>query len=187
MPPHLVMQAREKHSVQHVVETALGARIGAIEGKCPLLPAKPDHGAPFLHHGVFFGHEHWNFLHSHDGHTTALSMRVLARRQSQRTPSRKQPSKTLSHPTKPTLFAKPKSGLETFQLMPWKIREAGLRERRWFAAGVWAREQSFPVHSITTIQEHSHCECQAEPWPWACDKILHFAVWSCGKILSFLS
>jgi len=116
-----------------------------------------------------------------------LSMRPLARRQSQRTLSRKQPSRTLSHPTKPTLFAKPKSGLETFQLMPWKIREAGLRERRWFAAGVWAREQSFPVHSITTIQEHSHCECQAEPWPWACDKILHFAVWSCGKILSFLS
>jgi hypothetical protein len=71
MPPHLVMQAREKHSVQHIVEAAFGARIGAIEGKCPLLPAKPDHGTPFLHHGVFFGHEHWNFLHSHDGHTTA--------------------------------------------------------------------------------------------------------------------
>ena len=71
VPPHLVMQARKKHSVQHVVKAAFGARIGAIEGKCPLLPAKPDHGAPLLHHCVFFGHEHWNFLHSHDGHMTA--------------------------------------------------------------------------------------------------------------------
>src|SRR5262249_27554541 len=59
MPPHLVMQAWEKHSIQHVLETAFGARIGAIEGKRPLLPAQPDHGTPFLHHGVFFGHEHW--------------------------------------------------------------------------------------------------------------------------------
>jgi hypothetical protein len=61
MPPHLVMQTREKHSIQHVPEAAFGARIGAIEGKWPRFPAKPDHRAPFLHHCVFFGHEHWNF------------------------------------------------------------------------------------------------------------------------------
>jgi hypothetical protein len=59
MPSHLVMQAREKHPVQQVSEAGLGARVGAIEGKLPLFPAKPDHGAPFLHHRVFFGHEHW--------------------------------------------------------------------------------------------------------------------------------
>jgi hypothetical protein len=118
MPPHLVMQAREKHSVQHVVETALGARIGAIEGKCPLLPAKPDHGAPFLHHCVFFGHEHWNFLRSHDGHTTA-SINATAG-----LPPK--PANALSEATfkaivasdQPTLFAKPKSGLKTFQQTP---------------------------------------------------------------------
>jgi len=118
MPPHLVMQAREKHSVQHVVEAALGARIGAIEGKCPLLPAKPDHGAPFFHHGIFFGHEHWNFLRSHDGHTTA-SINATAG-----LPPK--PANALSEATfkafvasdQPTLFAKPKSGLKTFQQTP---------------------------------------------------------------------
>jgi hypothetical protein len=55
------MQAREKHSVQHVVETALGARIGAIEGKCPFFAAKPDHGAYFFITASFFGHELWDF------------------------------------------------------------------------------------------------------------------------------
>jgi hypothetical protein len=73
------MQAREKHSVQHVVETALGARIGAIEGKCPFFAAKPDHGAYFFITAsssvTSFG-----IFHSH--------------------------------------FAKPKSGLETFQQTP---------------------------------------------------------------------
>jgi hypothetical protein len=108
MPPHLVMQAREKHSVQHVVKAAFGARIGAIEGKCPLLPAKPDHGAPFLHHCVFFGHEHWNFLH--DGHMTAS---INASTGSPPKPANAFSEVTvqnmgLSHPTKPTLFAKTK-------------------------------------------------------------------------------
>jgi hypothetical protein len=64
------MQAREKHSVQHVVETALGARIGAIEGKCPFFAAKPDHGAYFFITAsssvTSFG-----IFHSHDGHATA--------------------------------------------------------------------------------------------------------------------
>jgi hypothetical protein len=55
------MEAWEKHPIQHVVEAAFWARIGAIEGKLPLLPTKPDHGAPFLHYCVFFGHEHWKF------------------------------------------------------------------------------------------------------------------------------
>jgi hypothetical protein len=85
MPSHLVMQARKKHPVQHVVESAFGAWIGAIERKCPLLPAKPDHGAPFLHHGVFFGHEHWIFSIHMTGMRRRLSMRPLDRRQSQRT------------------------------------------------------------------------------------------------------
>jgi hypothetical protein len=61
MPSHLMMQAWEKHSIQHVFEPAFGTRIGAIEGKWPFLPAKPDHGAPFLHHRIFFSHEHWTF------------------------------------------------------------------------------------------------------------------------------
>jgi hypothetical protein len=114
MPSHLVMQARKKHPVQHVVESAFGAWIGAIERKCPLLPAKPDHGAPFLHHGVFFGHEHWNFLHSHDGHTTAS---INATAGSPPKPANALGS-DLSKASSPILFAKPKSGLETFQLMP---------------------------------------------------------------------
>jgi hypothetical protein len=61
MPSHLVMQAREKHSIHHVLEAVLVARIGAIERELPLFPAKPDHGAPFLHHGIFFSHEHGKF------------------------------------------------------------------------------------------------------------------------------
>jgi hypothetical protein len=59
MPPHLMMQAWEEHSIEHVLETGFGPRIGAIEGKWPFFPTKPDHWAPFLHHGIFFGHEHW--------------------------------------------------------------------------------------------------------------------------------
>jgi hypothetical protein len=59
MPPHLVVQAREKHSIQHVLEATFGAWIGAIERKWPFFPTKADHRAPFFHHGVFFGHEHW--------------------------------------------------------------------------------------------------------------------------------
>jgi len=61
MPPHLVMQAREQHPVQHVSKAGFGARIGAIEGKWPLFPTKPDHGTPPLHRCVFFGHDHWLF------------------------------------------------------------------------------------------------------------------------------
>jgi hypothetical protein len=72
MSPHLVMQAWEKHSIQHVLEATFGARIGAIERKWPFFPTKADHRAPFLHHGVFFGHEHWKFSIQ----MTALSMRV---------------------------------------------------------------------------------------------------------------
>jgi hypothetical protein len=59
MSPHLVMQTWEKHSIQHVLEATLGAWIGAIERKWPFFPTKADHRAPFLHHCVFFGHEHW--------------------------------------------------------------------------------------------------------------------------------
>ena len=120
MPPHLVMQARKKHSVQHVVKAAFGARIGAIEGKCPLLPAKPDHGAPLLHHCVFFGHEHWNFLHSHDGHMTASINATcwLAAKASERSLGGDLSNKGFVTSDQPTLFAKPKSGLKTFQLMP---------------------------------------------------------------------
>ena len=58
MPSELMMQAREKHSIQHVSEAASGSRIRAIEGKLPLFPTKPHHRAPLLHHGIFFGHEH---------------------------------------------------------------------------------------------------------------------------------
>jgi hypothetical protein len=61
MSPHLVMQAWEKHSVQHVSKAGRAARIGAIVRKWPGFPAKPDHGAPFLHYCVLFGHEHANF------------------------------------------------------------------------------------------------------------------------------
>jgi hypothetical protein len=82
MPPHLVMQAWEKHSIQHVLETRFGARIGAIEGEWPLFPTKSDHGAPFLHHCVFFGHKHWTSPFD-EGGWRRLSMRVLACRQSQ--------------------------------------------------------------------------------------------------------
>ena len=115
MPPHLVMQAREKHSVQHGVKAGFGARIGAIDGKCPLLPAKPDHGAPFLHHGVFFGHEHWNFLHSHDGVYQCeywLAAQLFSRN---RSPALKRSNK------RPEKFAKRAYG-----------------NAPWFAAGVWA-------------------------------------------------
>jgi hypothetical protein len=61
MPSHLVMQAWEKYSIQHVAKAGAAARIGAIERKWPGFPAKPDHGAPFLRYGVLFGHEHANF------------------------------------------------------------------------------------------------------------------------------
>jgi hypothetical protein len=104
MPPHLVMQAGEKHSVQHVVKAAFGARIGAIEGKCPLFPAKPDHGAPFLHHGVFFGHEHWNFLHSHEGHPTASLNATAGSPPKPANALWEVTFKALSHPTKPNPF-----------------------------------------------------------------------------------
>jgi hypothetical protein len=61
MPPHLVMQAWEKDFIQHVPKAGRVARIGAIERKWPGLPPKPDHGAPFLHYRVLFGHEHATF------------------------------------------------------------------------------------------------------------------------------
>jgi len=60
MPPHLVMQAGEKDSIHHVSKAGRAARIRAIERKWPGFPAKPDHGAPFLHDCVLFGHEHAN-------------------------------------------------------------------------------------------------------------------------------
>jgi hypothetical protein len=67
MPPHLVMQAWEKYSIQQVSKAGFGARIGAIERKWPGFPAKPDHGAPFQHYCVLFGHEHAKS----SSHTTA--------------------------------------------------------------------------------------------------------------------
>jgi hypothetical protein len=60
VPSHLVMQPREKHPVQHVFNAGFRSWIGAVEGKGSFFPTKADHGAPLLHHGVFFGHEHWN-------------------------------------------------------------------------------------------------------------------------------
>src|SRR5579871_2475726 len=71
MPSHLVMQAREKHAVQHVFDAALRSRIGTIEGKWSFFPTKADHRAPPLHHGVFFSHQHWKTLHLHDDRVTA--------------------------------------------------------------------------------------------------------------------
>jgi hypothetical protein len=100
MPSHLVMQAREKHSVQQVSKAGLGARIGAIEGKWPLFPAKADHGAPSFHHCIFFGHEHWKFLHSHDGFYKCE--RRLAAKASERSEKRLF-RKALSCPTNPPL------------------------------------------------------------------------------------
>src|SRR5229473_5112110 len=61
IPPHLVMQAWEKYSIQHVSKAGRAARIGAIVRKWPGFPAKPNHGAPFLHHCILFGQEHGNF------------------------------------------------------------------------------------------------------------------------------
>jgi hypothetical protein len=55
------MQAWEEDSIQHVAKAGSAARIGAIERKWPGFPAKPDHGAPFFHYCVLFGHEHANF------------------------------------------------------------------------------------------------------------------------------
>jgi hypothetical protein len=60
VPSHLVMQTREKHAVQHVFNAGFGSWIGAVEGKGSFFPTKADHWAPLLHHGVFFGHQHWN-------------------------------------------------------------------------------------------------------------------------------
>ncbi len=57
-PPHLMMQPREKYSIQHVSKAGRAARIGAIIRKWPGFPAKPDHGAPLLHDCVLFGQEH---------------------------------------------------------------------------------------------------------------------------------
>jgi hypothetical protein len=54
------MQAGEKDSIQHVSKAGRAARIGAIERKWPGFPAKPDHGAPFLHYCFLFGHGHAN-------------------------------------------------------------------------------------------------------------------------------
>jgi len=81
MPPHLVMQAWEKYSIQQVSKAGFGARIGAIERKWPGFPAKPDHGAPFLHYRVLFGHEHGNFSIQ----TTTSINASPAHRQNQRT------------------------------------------------------------------------------------------------------
>jgi hypothetical protein len=64
--PHLVMQAGEKYSIQHVSKAGRAARIGAIIRKWPAFPAKPDHGAPFLHYGVLFGYEHATFSIAND-------------------------------------------------------------------------------------------------------------------------
>jgi hypothetical protein len=110
MPPHLVVQAWEKHSVQHVPKAGFGTRIGAIEGKWPLFPAKPDHGAPFLHHGVFFGHKHWKFS-IHDGHMTAS---INASAGSPPKPANALSEVTfqgrvLSHPTNPTALRETKA------------------------------------------------------------------------------
>jgi hypothetical protein len=52
------MQAGEKYSIQHVSKAGRAAQIGAIIRKWPAFPAKPNHGAPFLHYGVLFGYEH---------------------------------------------------------------------------------------------------------------------------------
>jgi hypothetical protein len=110
------MQAWEKHSVQHVVKAGFGARIGAIEGKWPLFPAKPDHGAPSLHHCVFFGHEHWKF----SIHMTA-SINAIAGSPPKPANALSEVTfqvRVLSPPTNPTVLREPKSGLETLQLTP---------------------------------------------------------------------
>src|ERR1700689_3853326 len=60
VPSHLVMQTREKHAVQHVFNASFGSWIRAVESKGSFFPTKADHWAPLLHHGVFFGHQHWN-------------------------------------------------------------------------------------------------------------------------------
>src|SRR5229473_7985582 len=83
IPPHLVMQAWEKYSIQHVSKAGRAARIGAIIRKRPSFPAKPDHG----HH--FFM-------------TTSCSVRSMGtspfkrRRPSARVPVRRQNQQTLS-------------------------------------------------------------------------------------------
>src|SRR3954454_4543393 len=59
------------------------------------------------------------FLHSHDGHPTAsINATAGSPPKPANALSERNLSSALSHPTKPTLFAKPKSGLETLQLMP---------------------------------------------------------------------
>ena len=58
MPAHLVMQAREEHAVDDVVDATLGTRIGAVECKGAGFPAQADHRAPFLHHRVLFQPPH---------------------------------------------------------------------------------------------------------------------------------
>jgi hypothetical protein len=126
VPPHLVMQAREKHPVQHVSDAGSGSCIDAIKGKLLRIQAKPDHGAPPFHHGVFFGHEHWKILPSHDDQMTAS---IDARAGS---PSK--PAKAFLE----VFFARSQlaftafrhTGLETLQLKPRKIRESGLRATR---------------------------------------------------------
>jgi hypothetical protein len=64
--PHVMMQAGEKNSIQHVSKAGGAARIGAIIRKWPAFSAKPDHGAPLLHYGVLFGYEHTTFSISND-------------------------------------------------------------------------------------------------------------------------
>jgi hypothetical protein len=55
------MRAWEKHLIQPAFYACFAAWMGALERKLPGFPAKPDHGAPFVHYRVLFGHEHANF------------------------------------------------------------------------------------------------------------------------------
>jgi hypothetical protein len=58
--PHLVMQAWEKHSIQHVAKAGGAGRDWSDYTQMAALPAKPDHGAPLRHDCVVFGQEHAN-------------------------------------------------------------------------------------------------------------------------------
>jgi hypothetical protein len=97
MPSHLVVQTREKHAVQQISNATFGSWIGAVEGKGSFLPTKADHGAPLLHHGIFFSDEHWN-----SPFTWRSDLAMGWRHLSIRVPSRRQVKQTTS--------------LETFQL-----------------------------------------------------------------------
>jgi hypothetical protein len=69
MPPHLVMRAWEKHSIQHVAKGGFGARIGTIEGKWP--PSEAGSSGIISSSPRLLRSRALDNLHSHDGHMAA--------------------------------------------------------------------------------------------------------------------